>query len=153
MPKYLKLKTARGPESRDSYGDRLAQILVYIQEDQQTGSEVESEDQSRDIDLMARDNEEDEEEIESENEEDRAFLDDETEDQDDVSIKTQGMNKDDSVKNWHVWRHIVWTRTNQWEQIPYPIRRKTDRIYTRTASAGFQFRTTWMLPKNSCSRT
>ena len=102
MPKYLKLKTARGPESRDSYEDRLAQILVYIQEDQQTGSEVESEDQSTDIDLMASDNEEDEEEIESENEEDRAFLDDETEDQDDVSIKTQGMNKDDSVKNWHV---------------------------------------------------
>ena len=54
------LKTARGPESRESHEDRLAQMLVEIQESQQTHSEVESEDPRRDIDLMARDNEDDE---------------------------------------------------------------------------------------------
>ena len=61
-------------QSRESHEDRLAQILVNIQEDQQTESEQEgesegeeSEDQSKDIDLMASDDEDDEEEIESEN--------------------------------------------------------------------------------------
>ena len=61
-------KTARGPKSRESHEDRLAQILVNIQEDQQTESEQdgkseegeETEDQSRDIDLMASDDEDDE---------------------------------------------------------------------------------------------
>ena len=80
------LKTARGPESRETHEDRLAQMLLEIQEGQQTDSEVESEEPRRDIGLMARDNEDDEEEIESENEEERAFLDDVTEDQEDVSF-------------------------------------------------------------------
>ena len=80
------LKTARGPESRETHEGLLAQILVEIQEGQQTEreEEEESEDQSRDIDLMASDNEEDEGEIESENEEDRAFIDDVTEGQEDM---------------------------------------------------------------------
>ena len=94
MPKYLKLSTPQdGPESRESNDDRLAQILVDIQEGQQTEREQEeeseegeeSEDQSRDIDLMASDYEDDEEEIESENEQDRAFL-NEIEEQEDVSF-------------------------------------------------------------------
>ena len=62
-------------QSRESHEDRLAQILVNIQEDQQTESEQEgeseegeeSENQSKDIDLMVSDDEDDEEEIESEN--------------------------------------------------------------------------------------
>ena len=73
--------------------DRLAQMLVEIQEGQQTESErereseeEESEDESRGIDLMASDNEEHEEEIESESKEDRAFLDDETNEQEDMSF-------------------------------------------------------------------
>ena len=85
------LETARGPNNSESHEDRLAQILVDIQEGSQNYNEVdseeESEDQSSDIDLMASDNEEDEEEeIEPENEEDRAFLDDEIQEQEDVSF-------------------------------------------------------------------
>ena len=80
------LETARCPNNSDSHKDRLAQILVDIQDRTVESGEEESEDQSRDIDLMASDNEEDEEEIEPENEEDRAFLDDEIQEQEDVSF-------------------------------------------------------------------
>ena len=83
------LKTVRAPETRD---DKLAQILVDIQEESQQAeseenenSEEELSDNERDIDLMTSDDE-DEEEIEPENEEDRAFLDDETEEQEDISF-------------------------------------------------------------------
>ena len=76
--------------------DRLAQMLVEIQEGQQTESErereseeEESEDESRGIDLIASDNEEHEEEIESESEDDRAFLDDETNEQEVMSFYTR----------------------------------------------------------------
>lgn len=79
------LKTARTLNNSESH--QLAQILVYVQEGQQTESgEGEFEDDTRDIDLMASDNEDDEEEIESENEKDGAFLDDEREEQEDVSF-------------------------------------------------------------------
>ena len=58
------LKTARALKNSES--QKLAQILVYVQEGQQTESgEGEFEDNTRDIDLMASDNEDDEEEIES----------------------------------------------------------------------------------------
>lgn len=70
------LKTARALNNSESH--QLAQILVDIQEGQQTESEEgEFEDDTWDIDLMASDNEDDEEEIESKNEQDGAFLDDE----------------------------------------------------------------------------
>ena len=82
------------PSRDDSTEDRLAQILVDIQEGSQQAESEEGEDNDeeseddneRDIDLMASDNEEDEEEIEPEKEEDRAFLDDETQEQEDVSF-------------------------------------------------------------------
>ena len=58
------LKTARTLSNSESH--QLAQILVGIQEGQQTESEEgEFEDDTRDNDLMASDNEDDEEEIES----------------------------------------------------------------------------------------
>ena len=70
------LKTARALNNSESH--QLAQILVDVQEGQQTESEEgEFEDDTWDIDLMASDNEDDEEEIESKNEQDGAFLDDE----------------------------------------------------------------------------
>ena len=63
--------------TNNSESHQLAQILVDIQEGQQTESEEgEFEDDTWDIDLMASDNEDDEEEIESKNEQDGAFLDD-----------------------------------------------------------------------------
>ena len=82
------------PNRDDSTEDRLAQILVDIQEGSQQAESEEGEDNDeeneddneRDIDLMASDNEEDAEEIEPEKEEDRAFLDDETQEQEDVSF-------------------------------------------------------------------
>ena len=62
---YADVFEALKTESRESHEDRLAQMLIELQEGQQTESEQEeeSEDQSRDIDLMAGDNEDDEEEI------------------------------------------------------------------------------------------
>ena len=78
------LETARGPNNSESHEDRLAQILVDIQEGNVESGEEESEDQSRDIDLMASDNDEDEE-IEPENE-DHTFLDDKIQEQEDVSF-------------------------------------------------------------------
>ena len=85
------LETARDPNNSESHEDRLAQILVDIQEgDVESGedenSEEESEDDSRRIDLRVSDDEEDEEEIEAENEEDRAFIDDELSDENDLSF-------------------------------------------------------------------
>ena len=72
------------PNLDDSTEDRLAQILVDIQEGSQQAEREEGEDNDeelsdneRDIDLMASDDNDDEEEIEPENEEDRAFLNDE----------------------------------------------------------------------------
>ena len=72
------------PNRDDSTEDRLAQILVDIQEGSQQAESEEGEDNDeelsdneRDIDLMASDDDDDEEEIEPENEEDRAFLNDE----------------------------------------------------------------------------
>ena len=90
------LESARGQNNSESYEDRLAQILVDIQEGSQNYNEVdseeeehseeESEDDSRGIDLRASDDEKDEEEIEAENEEDRAFIDDEPSDENDPSF-------------------------------------------------------------------
>ena len=90
------LETARGPNSSESHEDRLAQILVDIQEGSQNYNEVDSEeeehseeeneDDSRGIDLRASDDEEDEEEIEAENEEDCAFIDDEPSGENDPSF-------------------------------------------------------------------
>ena len=86
------LETARGPANNETREDRLAKMLVDMQDgnveagsgkkesEQETGED--SEDESRGIDVMANDDEEDEEEIESENEEDRAFLDDEVNEND-----------------------------------------------------------------------
>ena len=72
------------PNRDDSTEDRLAQILVDIQEGSKQAESEEGEDNDeelsdneRDIDLMASDDDDDEEEIEPENEEDRAFLNDE----------------------------------------------------------------------------
>ena len=78
------LKTARDPEKRETDEDRLAQMLVELQEgnEQETETGKENEDERRGIDLMASDDEGDEEEIESENEEDRAFLDEEVSEDD-----------------------------------------------------------------------
>ena len=85
------LETARGPNNSESHEDRLAQILVDIQEGnvesgEDENSEEESEDDSRGIDLRASDDKEDEEGIEAENEEDRAFIDDEPIDENDPSF-------------------------------------------------------------------
>ena len=143
------LKTARGPESRETHEDRLAQMLVEIQEGQQTDSEVESEDPRRDIDLMARDNEDHKEEIESENEEERAFLNDVTEDQEDVSFYRRFyVELDRGIRQEHRLQRqelaIYEDLLSGQEQTSdnkglIQLEEKTERLYTRTASAGFQF--------------
>ena len=86
-PVFEALNHAAVSSHGETHEDRLAQMLVDMQEGneesdsgeneskQETGED--SEDESRGIDLMPSNNEDDEEEIESENEEDCSFLDDE----------------------------------------------------------------------------
>ena len=106
----------------------------------------------RDIDLMGSDNEEDEEEIELENEKDRAFLNDEIQEQEDVSFYRRfhvELNRGLRQEQRQQQQELATYEDMLFGQEQNPIRRKTERLYTRTASAGLQF---WEV-RPACSRT
>ena len=96
----------------------------------------------RDIDLMGSDNEEDEEEIELENEKDRAFLNDEIQEQEDVPFYRRfhvELNRGLRQEQRQQQQELATYEDMLFGQEQNPIRRKTERLYTRTASAGLQF--------------
>ena len=106
----------------------------------------------RDIDLMGSDNEEDEEEIELENEKDCAFLNDEIQEQEDVSFYRRfhvELNRGLRQEQRQQQQELATYEDMLFGQEQNPIRRKTERLYTRTASAGLQF---WEV-RPACSRT
>ena len=108
------LKTARDPEKRETDEDRLAPMLVELQEgnEQETETGEESKDERRGIDLMASDDEGDEEEIESENREDRAFLDKEVS-EDDPSFGQKTRSEATAQRASRARRFTVWRGTDQ----------------------------------------
>ena len=170
---YAEVFEALKQESVPSRGvtddDQLAQILVHIQEGnvesgEDENSEEESEDQSRDIDLMASDNEEDEEEIELENEKDRAFLDDEIQEQEDVSFYrrfhvelNRGLRQEQKQQRQELatYEDMLFGQEQTGDnKVLIQLEENWTPIYKNCQCwASILGSTTWMPPKNSCSRT